>query len=118
MKKWAISLAAIVFAAMPAVSLAASDKEDDIARTQNATRVFHEIMEAPDGIPQSALQKARCIAIIPGDKKFAFILGANYGRGLAVCRTKDGALRCTSQCKAEASAIRPAVRPPTSFCSS
>jgi lipid-binding SYLF domain-containing protein len=90
MKKWTIALAAIVFAAMPAVSMAASDKEDDIARTQNATRVFHEIMEAPDGIPQSALQKARCIAIIPGDKKFAFILGANYGRGLAVCRTPEG----------------------------
>jgi lipid-binding SYLF domain-containing protein len=82
---WALLLCLI----MPSLSFA-SDKEDDISRTQNAARVFHEIMDAPDSIPQSALNKARCIAIVPGDKKFAFILGADYGRGLAVCRTANG----------------------------
>jgi lipid-binding SYLF domain-containing protein len=82
---WALTL----FLVMPAVS-AASDKEDDINRTQKSAQVFREIMNAPDSIPQSALDKARCIAIIPGDTKFAFILGANYGRGLAVCRTATG----------------------------
>ena len=47
-------------------------------------------MNAPDSIPQDVLNKAQCIAIIPGDKKFAFIFGADYGRGLAVCRTENG----------------------------
>jgi lipid-binding SYLF domain-containing protein len=48
-------------------------------------------MNAPDqGIPRDLLESAKCIAIIPGDVKFAFIFGGNYGRGLATCRTGHG----------------------------
>src|SRR6202046_3661305 len=79
-----------LFLIMPAVASASSDKEDDINRAQRAATVFQEIMNAPDSIPQDVLNKAECIAIIPGDKKFAFIFGADYGRGVAVCRTANG----------------------------
>jgi SH3 domain-containing YSC84-like protein 1 len=73
------------------LTAAASDREDDVDRTQKATQVFKEIMNAPDqGIPENLLQSAKCIAIIPGDVKFAFIFGGNYGRGLATCRTEHG----------------------------
>jgi SH3 domain-containing YSC84-like protein 1 len=82
--------ALVLFLVMPAVSFASSDKEDDVNRAQRAATVFQEIMNAPDSIPQDVLNKAQCIAIIPGDKKFAFIFGADYGRGLAVCRTENG----------------------------
>src|SRR5580704_1541319 len=82
--------ALVLFLIMPAVSFASSDKEDDVNRAQRAAQVFQEIMNAPDSIPHDVLHKARCIAVIPGDKKFAFIFGANYGRGLAVCRTATG----------------------------
>jgi lipid-binding SYLF domain-containing protein len=75
---------------MPAVSSASSDKEDDVNRAQRAATVFQEIMNAPDSIPLDVLNKAQCIAIVPGDKKFAFIFGADYGRGVAVCRTENG----------------------------
>jgi lipid-binding SYLF domain-containing protein len=69
----------------------ASDREDDVARTQKAAQVFKEIMDTPDrGIPHDLLDKAQCIAIIPGDKKFAFIFGGTYGRGIATCRTSHG----------------------------
>ena len=69
----------------------ASDREDDVNRTQKAAQVFHEIMNTPDqGIPSDLLESAKCIAIIPGDKKFAFIFGGSYGRGLATCRTEHG----------------------------
>jgi lipid-binding SYLF domain-containing protein len=69
----------------------ASDREDDVARTHKAALVFKEIMDAPDkGIPSDTLAKAKCIAIIPGDKKFAFVFGGSYGRGLASCRTGHG----------------------------
>ncbi len=69
----------------------ASDREDDISRTQKAAQVFKEIMNTPDkGIPQDLLRTAKCIAIIPGEVKFAFIFGGNYGRGLATCRTARG----------------------------
>ncbi|MGB9198939.1 MAG: lipid-binding SYLF domain-containing protein [Terriglobales bacterium] len=69
----------------------ASDREDDVSRTQKAAQVFQEIMNTPDqSIPSDLLESAKCIAIIPGDVKFAFIFGGNYGRGLATCRTGHG----------------------------
>ena len=69
----------------------ASDREDDLKRTDKAAQVFREIMNTPDhGIPHDLLKSAKCIAIIPGDVKFAFIFGGNYGRGLATCRTGHG----------------------------
>jgi lipid-binding SYLF domain-containing protein len=69
----------------------ASDREDDVSRTQKAAQVFQEIMNTPDqGIPSDLLESAKCIAIIPGDKKFAFVFGGSYGRGLATCRTEHG----------------------------
>src|ERR1700734_343833 len=79
-----------LFLILPAVSAASSDREDDVNRAQKAAQVFQEIMNAPDSIPQDVLNKAQCIAIIPGDKKFAFVFGADYGRGVAVCRTANG----------------------------
>jgi len=73
------------------LSAFASDREDDINRTHRAAEVFREIMNTPDqGIPQDLLRSAKCIAIVPGDKKFAFIFGGSYGRGLATCRTEVG----------------------------
>jgi len=84
-----ISVASLVLS-LPA-TLYASDRDDDVSRIQNATRVFEEIMNTPDkGIPNEILESAKCIAIIPGDKKFAFIFGGNYGRGLATCHTEHG----------------------------
>jgi lipid-binding SYLF domain-containing protein len=69
----------------------ASDREDDVSRTHKAAQVFDEIMSAPDqGIPHDLLNKAKCVAIIPGELKFAFIFGGNYGRGVATCRTANG----------------------------
>ena len=66
----------------------ASDRDDDIGRIQKATQIFHEIMSTPDkGIPRDLLEKARCVAIVPGEEKLAFIFGGNYGKGLATCRT-------------------------------
>jgi SH3 domain-containing YSC84-like protein 1 len=73
------------------LTAAASDREDDVNRTEKAAQVFKAIMNAPDqGIPQNLLESSKCIAIIPGDVKFAFIFGGNYGRGLATCRTGHG----------------------------
>src|SRR5271154_6543320 len=88
-KYFLTALALVSFLVMPAIS-AASDKEDDISRAQRAGQVFQEIMNAPDSIPHDVLNKARCIAVIPGDKKFAFVFGGDYGRGLAICRTATG----------------------------
>src|ERR1700729_1415984 len=69
----------------------ASDRQNDNDRMQKAGQVFKEIMDTPDnGIPHDLLDSAKCIAVIPGDKKFAFIFGASYGRGVVTCRTAHG----------------------------
>lgn len=69
----------------------ASDRDDDLGRIQKATQVFQEIMRTPDkGIPRDLLEKAKCVAIIPGEEKAAFIFGGSYGKGLATCRTAHG----------------------------
>src|SRR5260370_26351043 len=57
-------------------------------RLRTATTVLHEILSAPDkGIPQDLLAKAQCVMIVPGLKKGAFLVGGEYGRGFAVCRS-------------------------------
>jgi lipid-binding SYLF domain-containing protein len=69
----------------------ASDHEEDVNRTRKSGEVFKEIMDTPDhGIPHGLLESAKCIAIIPGAVKFAFVFGANYGRGVVTCRTENG----------------------------
>jgi lipid-binding SYLF domain-containing protein len=58
---------------------------------QSATRVFSEIMQTPDkGIPQDLLDRAECVIILPGVKKAAFIVGGEYGHGIAECRKSSG----------------------------
>jgi lipid-binding SYLF domain-containing protein len=42
-------------------------------------------MSAPDA-PSDLMSKARCVVVIPGLKKGAFVVGGEYGRGYAVCR--------------------------------
>jgi lipid-binding SYLF domain-containing protein len=75
-------------------SVAADDqaKESKAAdRVQAAAEVLDEIQGAPDkGIPQDVLGSAECVAVVPSMIKGGFIVGANYGRGLASCRTPKG----------------------------
>ncbi len=56
-------------------------------RLESSAAVFKEIMATSDrAIPQDLLQKAECVVIVPGMKKGAFIVGANFGRGYFTCR--------------------------------
>ena len=60
-------------------------------RLDDAASLFGEIMSAPDSsIPQSLLDKAACVVLVPGLKKGAFVVGGKYGRGFAVCRAASG----------------------------
>jgi len=63
-------------------------KETKIAnRLENAAVVMYEIMQTPDNsIPKDLLDKSVCVGVIPGEKKLAFVVGGNYGRGALVCR--------------------------------
>src|SRR6202050_4243689 len=84
-------LVVTILMAIASLTAVASDRDDDVNRTQKAAQVFKEIMNTPDqGIPSGLLESAKCIAIIPGDKKFAFVFGGSYGRGIATCPTEPG----------------------------
>ena len=71
-------------------------------RLSAATTVFKEIMTTPDkGIPQWALERAHCAAIIPAIKQGAFIFGAKYGKGIIVCRQPEGGWTAPSTIRIE-----------------
>jgi len=67
-----------------ALPIFAQDKESD--RVENAGKVMQEILNAPDSIPQSVLDKADCVVILPSVLKFAIGFGGSYGRGVMTCR--------------------------------
>jgi SH3 domain-containing YSC84-like protein 1 len=63
------------------------DRSDEVKRLQRATEVFQEIMKTPDkGIPEDLLDKADCIAVVPGLKKGGLGIGGKYGKGVIMCR--------------------------------
>ena len=60
-------------------------------RLASAAAVIDEVMATPDkGIPQTILAKASCVVVVPHYKKGAFLVGAQYGQGVATCRTPRG----------------------------
>ncbi|HEX8091421.1 MAG TPA: lipid-binding SYLF domain-containing protein, partial [Blastocatellia bacterium] len=64
-----------------------SERSDEMKRLNRATEVFSEIMSTPDNsIPEDLLDKAECVAIVPGLTKAALGLGGRYGKGLVMCR--------------------------------
>jgi len=75
------ALSLIVALALPA---AAQDKEQD--RVENAGKVASEIFNIPDNIPQSVINKAYCVVVLPSVLKFAIGVGGSYGRGVMTCR--------------------------------
>lgn len=72
-----------------AVSSVSADTKDEEERLGKCSSVLKEILNIPDGIPQSLLDKAECLVAIPSVKKFALGLGGSYGKGALVCRSGD-----------------------------
>lgn len=68
-----------------------TDKAKLDARLDAAHAVLHELMGTPDkSVPLDIAAKATCVAVVPGFKKGAFLVGGQYGQGVATCRTKGG----------------------------
>jgi SH3 domain-containing YSC84-like protein 1 len=84
MKKFLAS--AIVAMSLSPFALAQDTPKID-GRIEAAHAVLHELMNTPDkGIPLDIAAKAHCVIVIPGFKKGAFVVGAQYGQGVATCR--------------------------------
>jgi len=88
MKKLALPLLVLAFAA----SAFAADEDNQAAkRVKAASAVLEEIQTAPDtGIPDEVMGSAECVAVVPSMLKAGFMFGAQYGRGVASCRTAKG----------------------------
>ena len=81
MKRMLLCVGIVAVLAGPAL---AQKKEQD--RTENSGQVMQEILNAPDSIPQSVLDKADCIVVLPSVVKMAIGIGGSYGRGVMTCR--------------------------------
>jgi lipid-binding SYLF domain-containing protein len=81
MKKVLLGVALLVMVGAPAFG---QKKEQD--RVANAGNVMKEILNIPDDIPQSVIDKADCVVVLPSVLKFAIGVGGSYGRGVMTCR--------------------------------
>jgi lipid-binding SYLF domain-containing protein len=82
----------VAFTIVAAPVLAADTTTKTAERLDDSASLFSEIMSTPDrAIPQELLERAQCVVIVPELKKAAFVVGAKYGRGFAVCRGAAGA---------------------------
>jgi lipid-binding SYLF domain-containing protein len=91
MKQLSGILCGIVLATSTLSCVAQADHAKLDERLDAAQAVMNEIMATPDkGIPQGILRGASCVAVIPAYKKGAFVVGAQYGQGVATCRTPNG----------------------------
>lgn len=84
-KRTLAALLCVLSAALPASAFG------DDGRLKNAEEVLTEMAGSFDkGIPQSLLEKARCVVVVPGVKKAALGVGGQYGRGYIACRKGKG----------------------------
>jgi len=87
MKKMLLAVLCLTMA-LPAIAQSKVDK-----RISESTTVLTNILDKPNGIPKSLLDKAVCVLAYPNVKKVGVGLGVGYGRGVLVCRsgkTMDG----------------------------
>ena len=73
-----------------AIALSASAADETEARLDRAAAVFAELTTAPHGVRPEQINSADCIAVVPGFKKGAAVVGVGFGRGFISCRTDAG----------------------------
>jgi lipid-binding SYLF domain-containing protein len=83
------SIAVLAVAAALSPALFAATEADK--RLDAAADLVTDMMNASDkGIPQDLLNRSECVVLIPGLKQAAFVVGAKFGRGFAMCRRANG----------------------------
>src|SRR6201993_3791684 len=88
------TLLLLLVVTLSALAFGEDEKKDNSKaedRLQAAATVLNEIESAPDtGIPEEVLGSAEFVAVVPSLLEGGFIVAANYGRGVASCRTSSG----------------------------
>jgi lipid-binding SYLF domain-containing protein len=94
MRKGAIAVA--LLAAVLTTRTARADTPRDEAKgpagkLADATAVYRELITATDkAIPKELLDRAKCVAVLPGVIKAAIGIGGRHGSGVLSCRTEKG----------------------------
>ena len=69
----------------------AAAQQVEIDRLTEAGRVLDEVLSAPDkGVPQSIVEKAQAVVVIPSTVKGALLVGAQRGKGVMSVKTASG----------------------------
>jgi lipid-binding SYLF domain-containing protein len=72
------------------VAVPASSQVKETRRLEACREVLEELLGGEERIPRDLLDKAECVAIVPGALKFALGFGGRWGRGAVVCRGQGG----------------------------
>lgn len=84
-------LALVVVLGLTGFCFAGDEDNRAAGRVKAAATILEEIQAAPDtGIPDEVMGSAECVAVVPSMLKAGFVFGAQYGRGVASCRTPKG----------------------------
>jgi lipid-binding SYLF domain-containing protein len=75
---------------MGVATLCATAADETAARLDKAAAVLAKLTAAPHGIRPEQINSADCIAVIPGFKKGAAVVGVGFGRGFISCRKDSG----------------------------
>jgi SH3 domain-containing YSC84-like protein 1 len=79
--------AAMLLIGFATVAAQGANEKKIAERLGKSAEVVSAIMSAPDkGVPRDLLSKAVCVGVVPSEKKLAFGVGGNFGRGALVCR--------------------------------
>lgn len=74
------------FICLAAVASWAQEETPD-KRLRSSADVLQDAMTAKNSIPHNLFDRAKCVIVVPGLKKGAIGVGADYGRGFATCRS-------------------------------
>ena len=78
-------------ATKPASTASPKQQKEASKKAANASRVFEQIMGAPDrSIPKDLLDRAEAVAVFPGMLKAGFVVGGRGGSGLISRRVTGG----------------------------
>jgi SH3 domain-containing YSC84-like protein 1 len=85
---WLATFALFLCFLVPLLARAADDDTEQ-ARVKASGDVIKDLLNGPEGIPVSILNKAECVIVLPSVKKAGFIIAGQYGRGLMTCRSGE-----------------------------
>jgi lipid-binding SYLF domain-containing protein len=74
----------LLLAAVTGLNAAGAD--DTTTRLERASKVFATLTKSGHDIRSEQLNRADCVAVIPGFKKGAVVVGVGHGRGFISCR--------------------------------